>query len=232
MIGAFIFGMTNEAFIHELRHYKPRLMQELLDLMTSHASGEEAIRAIFCKYKGKAQAEPTDEAKDRNRWVKGKKDSWRCRDSEFVTAVDMVHKQKIRKLNHVSFDKIVKMPCYNHDYPVKHTLEECDLIKCYFSGDYKATVTNVRSGATSNEEKGDAYPDPKGCLIIFDELVVYESKCQQKLTARKVNAAALGEAVLTFLKWLEIMITFDRKDHPDHIPQSRRFPPHHRSDHW
>jgi hypothetical protein len=66
MIGAFIFGTTNEAFIHELRHYKPRLMRELLDLVTSHASGEEAIHAIFCKYKGKAQAEPADEAKYRN----------------------------------------------------------------------------------------------------------------------------------------------------------------------
>jgi hypothetical protein len=124
------------------------------------------------------------------------------------------------------------MPCYNHDYLVKHTLEECDLIKRYFSGDYKATGIDVRSRPAGNEEKGDAYPDPKGCLIIFDGLVVYESKCQHKLMARKVNAAALGEAVPTFLKWLEIMITFDRKDHPDHNPQSRCFPPHRRSDHW
>ena len=36
--------------------------------------------------------------------------------------------------------------------------------------------------------------------------------------------AALGEAVLAFLKWSETVITFDRKDHPDHIPQSGRFP--------
>ena len=43
--------------------------------------------------------------------------------------VDRVHKQKTGKLNHVSFDKIVKLPCHNHGYPVKHTLEECDLIK-------------------------------------------------------------------------------------------------------
>jgi hypothetical protein len=66
VIEAFISSTTNEALIHELRYYKPRMTQELLDLATSHASGEEAIRAIFWKYKGKAQAEPTDEAKDRN----------------------------------------------------------------------------------------------------------------------------------------------------------------------
>jgi len=48
---------------------------ELLDLTTSHASGDEAVRAIFYKYKGKAQAEPMDKAKDHNRQGKCKKDS-------------------------------------------------------------------------------------------------------------------------------------------------------------
>ena len=48
---------------------------ELLDLMTRHASSEEAVRAIFYKYKGKAQAEPMDKAKDHNQQGKCKKDS-------------------------------------------------------------------------------------------------------------------------------------------------------------
>ena len=47
------------------------MTRELLDLMTSHASDEEAVHAIFCMYKDKAQAEPTDEAKDHNRQGKG-----------------------------------------------------------------------------------------------------------------------------------------------------------------
>ena len=37
--------------------------------------------------------------------------------------------------------------------------------------------------------------------------------------AREVNADALGKAIPAYLKWSKIMITFDRKDHPDHIPQ-------------
>jgi hypothetical protein len=73
VIGAFIFGTTNKALVHELERYKPQMTPELLDLVTSHASGEEAIHAIFCKYEGKAQAEPMDEPKDRTRRVKGKK---------------------------------------------------------------------------------------------------------------------------------------------------------------
>ena len=89
---------------------------------------------------------------------------------------------------------------YNHGYPVKHTLEECGLIKCNFKGDYKVTSTDASPGSTDNEEKGDVYPDPKGCLMIFGGPLAYESKCWQKLMAREVNAAALGKAISAFLK--------------------------------
>jgi hypothetical protein len=54
VIRAFISSTTNEALIHELERCKLRTMQELLNLATSHASSEEAVWAIFCKYKGKA----------------------------------------------------------------------------------------------------------------------------------------------------------------------------------
>ena len=63
VIGAFISSMTNEALVHELGRYKLWTTRELLDLATSHPSGKEAVCAIFYKYKGKAQAEPVDEAK-------------------------------------------------------------------------------------------------------------------------------------------------------------------------
>ena len=42
--------------------------------------------------------------------------------------------------------------------------------------------------------------------------------------AREINVAALGKAAPAFLKWSEIAITFDRKDHSDHIPQLGHFP--------
>ena len=76
-------------------------------------------------------------------------------------AVDKGHKPKTGKINHVSFDKI-KSSCHNHDYPIKHTLEECDLITRYFKDDYKATGMGAPLGSASDERKWDAYPDPKG----------------------------------------------------------------------
>ena len=60
--------------------------------------------------------------------------------------------------------------------------------------------------------------------MIFGRPMAYESICRQKLIAREVNAVALGKALPIYLKWSEVTITFDRKDHPDHIPQLGHFP--------
>ena len=74
------------------------------------------------------------------------------------------------------------------------------------------------SGFAGEEEKRDAYLDPKGCLIIIGGPATHESKRRQKLMNREVNAATLGDAIPAFLKWPETAITFDRKDHSNHIP--------------
>jgi hypothetical protein len=107
---------------------------------------------------------------------------------------------------------------------VKHTLEEGHLIKCYFSGDYKMADTGAPFGPADNEEKGDRYPNSRGCLMIFGRPMVYESRHWHKLIAREVNATTLGEAISAFLKWSKTAITFDRKDHPNHILQPACFP--------
>jgi hypothetical protein len=76
--------------------------------------------------------------------------------------VDKVHKQKTGKLNDVSFDKIVKMSCHNHGYLVKHTLEECDLIKRYFSGEYKVPTQTHHPGPQAMRRRGMHIPTQKG----------------------------------------------------------------------
>jgi len=103
--------------------------------------------------------------------------------------VDRVHKQKTSRPNPVSFEKIVKGLCHDHGYPIKHTLEDYDLIKRYLKGDYKTTSTDKPARPTDDEEKGDVFPNPKGCLMTFDGPAAYESRHRQKLTTREVNAA-------------------------------------------
>ena len=54
-IGAFLSGTTCKSLVHKLGRRSPRTTKELLDIATSHASGEEAVGAIFDHLKGKAK---------------------------------------------------------------------------------------------------------------------------------------------------------------------------------
>jgi hypothetical protein len=47
MIGAFLSRTTCESLVHKLERKCPQTTKELLDITTSHASSEEAVRAIF-----------------------------------------------------------------------------------------------------------------------------------------------------------------------------------------
>ena len=55
IIGAFLSGTTCKSLVHKLGCKGSRTTMELLDITTSHASGEEAVRAIFDHLKGKAK---------------------------------------------------------------------------------------------------------------------------------------------------------------------------------
>jgi hypothetical protein len=55
IISAFLFGTTNKTLVHKLGRKSPWTTKELLDITTSHASGEEAVRAIFNRARGKAK---------------------------------------------------------------------------------------------------------------------------------------------------------------------------------
>ena len=55
MIGAFLSETTCESLVHKLGCKGPRTSKELLDIATSHASGEEAVGAIFDHLEGKAR---------------------------------------------------------------------------------------------------------------------------------------------------------------------------------
>ena len=59
VINAFLSGTTCESLIHKLGCLKPRTTHDLLDVSTNHASGEEAVGAVFNGGwdKGKAKRE-------------------------------------------------------------------------------------------------------------------------------------------------------------------------------
>ena len=87
MIGAFLSGTSYESLVHKLGRKGPQTTKELLDIATSHASGEEAVGAIFDRTDGKArQDEAADEGtSDRPAKRNNKKQR---RDNSLVAAAD------------------------------------------------------------------------------------------------------------------------------------------------
>ena len=78
--------MTYESLVHKLGCKGPQTTKELLGVATSHASGEEAVGAIFDRLEGKArQDEGTGEGTS-NRSAKRKNKKQRREDSLVAVA--------------------------------------------------------------------------------------------------------------------------------------------------
>jgi hypothetical protein len=61
------------------------------------------------------------------------------------------------------------------------------------------------------------YPGEDGAVhMIFDGSPARPSRRCEKLIRREVFNADTGKS--SYLKWSKVLITFDRNDHPDHVP--------------
>lgn len=56
----------------------------------------------------------------------------------------------------------MKSLCRNHGYPVKHTLEDCDLMKRYLKGEYEPDGKRKPDEPADEKEKADTFPTRKG----------------------------------------------------------------------
>jgi hypothetical protein len=72
------------------------------------------------------------------------------------------------------------------------------------------------------ELKGDFPEAHEEVEYIYGGSESYESRKKQKLTTQVVMA--VSPATPEYLKWFEVLITFDRSDHPDFMAKSRRYP--------
>ena len=83
------------SLIHKLDCLKPRTTRDLLDIAMNHASGEEAIGAVFSEGwdKGKAKREDQGEGPSMQRGKKNKKNRRQPANSALVAAADSAGKQ-------------------------------------------------------------------------------------------------------------------------------------------
>jgi hypothetical protein len=134
VIGAFLAGTTCRDLVSKLGRKTPTKASELMDIATKFASGQEAVEAIFRKDKQpqERQKEDVPEASAQcGTKKKAKKKAQAKRDAADADLVAAVEHRNPRKPPGGAnlFDKMLKESCPYHQGPVKHTLEECIMLR-------------------------------------------------------------------------------------------------------
>jgi hypothetical protein len=120
--------------VSKLGRKTPTKASELMDIATKFASCQEAVEAIFRKDKqpqGRQKEDAPEVSVQRGSKKKAKKKAQAKRDAVDTDLVAAAEHRNPRKppggVN--TFDKMLKESCPYHRGPVKHTLEECDMLR-------------------------------------------------------------------------------------------------------
>jgi hypothetical protein len=156
VIGAFLADTTCWDLVSKLGRKTPTKVSEVMDIATKFASGQKAVEAIFLKDKQPQgrQKEDVPEAsvqrgtkKNTRKKAQAKRDAV---DADLVTAAEHMNPRKPPG-GASMFDKMLKESCPYHRGPVKHTLEECDMLRRYFN---KAGPSAEGGKDQGNNKKG------------------------------------------------------------------------------
>jgi hypothetical protein len=228
VIGAFLAGTTCRDLVSKLGCKTPTKASELMDIATKFASGQEAVEAIFRKDKRpqERQKEDAPEASvQRGSKKKAKKKAQAKRDvvdADLVAAAE--HRNPRKPPGGVNtFDKMLKESCPYHRGPVKHALEECDMLRRYF---IKAGPSAEGGKDQGNNKKGgdkeEEFPEVRNCFMIYGRQVANASARHRKQEHQEVCSVKVAAPV--YLDWSDKPITFDQGDHPDYVPSPGRYP--------
>jgi hypothetical protein len=214
--------------VSKLGRKTPTKASELMDIATKFASGQEAVEAIFRKDKQPQGRQQEDLPEASTQWgtkKKAKKKAQAKRDAADADLVAAAEHRNPRKPPGGAnlFDKMLKESCPYHQGPVKHTLEECVMLRCYLhkvrppAGDGKGQDNNKKEG-----DKEEEFPEVHGCFMIYDGQVANASAQHRKQERREVCLVKVAAPV--YLDWSDKPITFDQGDHHDCVPSLGRYP--------
>jgi hypothetical protein len=162
-----------------------------MDVTTKFASGQEAVEAIFRKDK-QPQGEPKEDAPEASAQRGAKKAKKKpqvkrnAADTNLVAAAE--HRNPRKPPGGVgTFDKMLKEPCPYHQRPIKHTLEECVMLRRYFhkagppAEDGKGQGDNKKEGGKEEE-----FLEIHNCFMIYGGQVANASARHRKQERREV----------------------------------------------
>jgi hypothetical protein len=118
---------------------------------------------------------------------------------------------------------MLKESCPYHQGPVKHTLEECVMLRRYFHK--VGPLAEDGRGQGNNKKEGDnaeEFPEVHGCFMIYSGQVANASARHRKQERREVCSVKVAAPV--YLDWSDKPITFDQCDHLDCMPSLGRYP--------
>jgi hypothetical protein len=199
-----------------------------MDIATKFASGQEAVEAIFRKDKQPQGRQPKDvpeASTQRGTKKKDKKKSHVKRDAADADLVAAAEYKNPRKPPGGAnlFDKMLKEPCPHHQGPVKHTLEECAMLRRHF---HKVGPPAEGGRAHDDDKKEDRkageFPEVHDCFMIYGGKVANASARHRKQERQEVCSVKVVAPV--YLDWSEKPITFDQGDHPDRMPSPGKYP--------
>jgi hypothetical protein len=199
-----------------------------MDIATKFSSGQEAVEAIFRKDKQPQGRQPEDVPEvsaQRGAKKKGKKKSQAKRDAadaDLVAAAE--HRNPRKPLGGANlFENMLKESCPYHHGPVKHTLEECVMLRRYFH----KVGPPAKGGRAHNDDKkedhkAEEFPEVHNCFMIYGGHVANASARHHKQERREVCSIKVAAPV--YLDWSDKPITFDQGDHPDRVPSPGKYP--------
>jgi hypothetical protein len=228
VIGAFLAGTTCRDLVSKLGGKTPTKASELMDIATKFASGQEAVEAIFRKNKqpqGRHKEDVLEASVQHGAKKKTKKKAQAKRnavDADLVAATE--HRNLRRPPGGANvFDKMLKESCPYHMGPIKHTLEECDMLRRYFNKAGPSAEDGNDQGDNNKEgDKEEEFSKVHNCFMIYGGQVANASARHRKQERREVCSAKVATPVC--LDWSDKPITFDQDDHPDYVPNLGRYP--------
>jgi hypothetical protein len=232
VIRAFLAGTTCRDLVNKLGHKTPTRASELMDIATKFASGQEAVEAIFRKDKqpqGRQQEDIPKASAQRGTKKKAKKKAKKKSQGKHDAAdADLVAAAEHRNLRKPPgganlFDKMLKESCPYHQGPVKHTLEECVMLRRYFHK--VGPPAEGGKGQDNDKKEGDKveeFPEVHGYFMIYGGQVANASAQHRKQERREVFSIKVAAPV--YLDWSDKPITFDQGDQPDCVPSPGKYP--------
>jgi hypothetical protein len=226
--GTFLAGTTCRDLVSKLGRKTPTRASELMDIATKFASGQDAVEAIFQKDKQPQGRQPEDvpeASAQRGTKKKGKKKSQAKHDAADADLVAATEHRDPRKPPGGAnlFDKMLKESCPYHQGPIKHTLEECVMLRRYF---HKAGAPAEGGKGHDNDKKegnkAEEFPEVHDCFMIYGGQVANALARHRKQEHQEVCLVKVAAPV--YLDWSDKPITFDQGDHPDRVPSPGKYP--------